>query len=139
MTRLSPTLPIFTSFHLFISIYDSRFGKRSDAGVPTDPRFMLLQGSDDSVSRLSRPRYFCTLTPIIHPLHYLSRPFILKRIYDSRFGKRSDADAGVPTDSRYMLLQGSDDSISRLSRPRYFAHLPPYHPPCTILIILSHT
>jgi len=57
-------------------------------------RFILLQGNDDFVSRMARPR----------------------------FGKRSDSTAAKaqnPSDQRFMLLQGTDDSVSRLSRPRF--------------------
>merc|ERR1712083_1004628 len=78
---------------------NKRFQRRSSGSSEECPedeecepglsRFMLLQASDDSIARLSRPR----------------------------FGKRSEG--SVPTDPRFILLQGSDDSIARLSRPRF--------------------
>ena len=41
-----------------LKIYDVfRFGKRSDSSQSdSDQRFVMLQGADDSASRLSRPR-----------------------------------------------------------------------------------
>ena len=41
-----------------LKIYDAfRFGKRSDSSQSdSDQRFVMLQGADDSASRLSRPR-----------------------------------------------------------------------------------
>ena len=43
----------------------------------------------------------------------------LLKVYDAfRFGKRSDSSQS-DSDSRYALLQGTDDSASRLSLPRY--------------------
>ena len=108
--------------------------------------FMRLQGADDSVSRLSRPRYLnkypnqiCIF--LIHlekRLHLLPAWFarhkkgiirhrtqllLLHFGYENfRFGKRSEASAADQRQSdieAFMRLQGADDSVSRLSRPRY--------------------
>jgi len=115
--------PSLNKRYLRRSIRSSEECPEDEECEPGLARFMLLQTSDDSVSRLSRPRFgkrsdagvptdprFMLLQGSDDSVSRLSRP---------RFGKRSDADAGVPTDSRFMLLQGSDDSISRLSRPRF--------------------
>merc|ERR1711935_357234 len=87
----------------FLQDMDSYYGqiarprsKKDDCpdDMECDPgwsRFILLQGNDDSVSRLSRPR----------------------------FGKRSDMKVQSQSDKRFILLQGADDSVSRLSRPRF--------------------
>merc|ERR1711935_798290 len=68
---------------------DSDCPDESECG-PEWNRFVALQGADDSVSRLSRPR----------------------------FGKRSDSSQS-DSDPRYEMLQNVDDSFSRLSRPRF--------------------
>merc|ERR1711935_905960 len=92
-------------------------------------RFILLQGNDDSVSRLSRPRFgkrselsasdqrqsdieaFMRLQGADDSVSRLSRP---------RFGKRSDSTDQKQSDMEaFMRLQGADDSVSRLSRPRF--------------------
>merc|ERR1711971_330435 len=88
----------------FLQDMDSYYGqiarprsKKDDCpdDMECDPgwsRFILLQGNDDSVSRLSRPR----------------------------FGKRSDSTDQKQSDMEaFMRLQGADDSVSRLSRPRF--------------------
>merc|ERR1711962_809524 len=83
----------------------------------------MLQGVDDSVSRLSRPRFgkrsdssqsdsdqrFVMLQGADDSASRLSRP---------RFGKRSDSSQS-DSDQRFVMLQGADDSASRLSRPRF--------------------
>ena len=91
---------------------------------------MLLQGTDDSVSRLSRPRFgkrsgtngaeidpsdprFLQLQDTDDSVSRLSRPRFGKReTLANTFPKKSDVEA-------FMRLQGVDDSLSRLSRPRY--------------------
>ena len=64
-------------------------------GVQLQTRFFAKwQDTDDSVSRLSRPR------------------FGKRETLANTFPKKSDVEA-------FMRLQGVDDSLSRLSRPRY--------------------
>merc|ERR1711971_353011 len=120
----------------FLQDMDSYYGqiarprsKKDDCpdDMECDPgwsRFILLQGNDDSVSRLSRPRFgkrsdmkvqsqsdkrFVTLQGADDSVSRLSRP---------RFGKRSDSSQS-DSDPRYAMLQNVDDSVSRLSRPRF--------------------
>ena len=55
------TLLFFTNFYHF-GYENFRFGKRSEVSAADQRQsdieaFMRLQGADDSVSRLSRPRY----------------------------------------------------------------------------------
>merc|ERR1712109_101724 len=97
---------------------------------PEWKRFVMLQGADDSVSRLSRPRFgkrsdlgqadsdssqsdsssrYVMLQGVDDSVSRLSRP---------RFGKRSDSSQS-DSDQRFVMLQGADDSASRLSRPRF--------------------
>merc|ERR1712008_577130 len=124
----------------FLQDMDSYYGqiarprsKKDDCpdDMECDPgwsRFILLQGNDDSVSRLSRPRFgkrsevsasdqrqsdikaFMRLQGADYSVSRLSRP---------RFGKRSDGTDQKQSDMEaFMRLQGADDSVSRLSRPR---------------------
>merc|ERR1712086_592180 len=125
----------------FLQDMDSYYGqiarprsKKDDCpdDMECDPgwsRFILLQGNDDSVSRLSRPRFgkrsevsasdqrqsdieaFMRLQGADDSVSRLSRP---------RFGKRSDSPDQKQSDMEaFMRLQGADDSVSRLSRPRF--------------------
>jgi len=101
---------------------DSDCPDESECG-PEWNRFVTLQGADDSVSRLSRPRFgkrsdssqsdsdprYVMLQNVDDSVSRLSRP---------RFGKRSDSSQS-DSDPRYVILQNVDDSVSRLSRPRF--------------------
>merc|ERR1711962_255039 len=90
---------------------------------PEWKRFVMLQGADDSVSRLSRPRFGKRSDSSQSDSD--SRYALLQGTDDSasrlslpRFGKRSDSSQS-DSDQRFVMLQGADDSASRLSRPRF--------------------
>ena len=107
---------------------------------------MRLQGADDSVSRLSRPRYLIKY-PTSTLMQYLEKscPSLLHEMFPTqaqirdnhaffinfynfghdRFGKRNDGTDQKQSDMEdFMRLLGADDSVSRLSRPRYLNKYP---------------
>ena len=83
---------------------------------------MLLQGVEDSVSRLSRPRYFIATPNLV----YITFAWTYRKIYHFgcdtfRFGKRSDETDQRKSDiEAFVRLQGADKQRGHTVILEYF-------------------